>query len=217
MMLDTSGDSDDATGCSTSALTQDMRDLDLVGTPPGLADPSSWIDLAFAHFIHTEGMRYFPMVSAAGAITTSPAIPRTTAALDKIWTRLGYSPTADDPWRVLGMALLEGPDPEEVVINARLRTALLLCNFVRRAGVDDTTITQLDSLGSKFTRAAADCMAAVPEALRLRKREKVSKLPLHQELGAPAMNDVTTLLPPGVGIRTQWSNLGGGVPELRMI
>ena len=56
--------------------------------------------------------------------------------------------------------------------------------------------------------AASDCTKALPEALRLRRREKISKLPLHMELGEAAMQDVINLLPTGVGIRTQWSNLG---------
>ena len=81
-LMDHSDDSDDFTGGSTSALTQDLGDLDLVGNPPGLAHPSSWIEITFAHFVEQEAIKHVPLVAAAAggtaATTASPPLPRAT-------------------------------------------------------------------------------------------------------------------------------------------
>ena len=78
--------------------------------PLGLTAPQAWLEKACSEFVDQEILKHQPWVAAAvvGADTTQAmSVPKSVLDLGPIWLRLDYDLAATDPWKTLGMALLE--------------------------------------------------------------------------------------------------------------
>ena len=63
--------------------------------------------------------------------------PTCWADVAKVSGKLGYDLSATDHWRMLGLAMYDGPEPTDVVIAARSKTALQRCDIGVQAGWAD--------------------------------------------------------------------------------
>ena len=217
---------DPATG-----LSQDVADLQLVGGPPGLpvrggghiaagtVVPSPGLtvslrDELMVAFVEKEILQHFPLVAASnrvGGVDVGAAIcyPRNWADLKVIFGKLGYNVEAQDAWQVLGMALLDGPDPSTLVITNRQRTVQMLCGLAKAPAWSPEDLGMVQSFLSKVNNAAAHCQDSLQMALAQRKRLKVPRLHLHKELGDVGFQFLACNLPPDTVIATQWSDVLG--------
>ena len=78
-----------------------------------------------------EVLQHFPRVHAstvqASDVMDMPVeLPDSFDKITELLTKLGYALESEDPWAALGMARLEGPDPAETRVAARVRAARLL-------------------------------------------------------------------------------------------
>ena len=104
--------------------------------PPGLAAPlSSIANTLLREWLEDEVLSHFHITQANNA-SQQPApeacfqIPSGWAQLEGILKKIGYHVDSDDPWRALGYAMYEGPEPTEQLISGRLRTVKYLCSLV---------------------------------------------------------------------------------------
>ncbi|CAK0903838.1 unnamed protein product, partial [Prorocentrum cordatum] len=144
---------------------------------PGLT--VSLRDELMVDFVEEEVMVHLPWVAAANAgqaATGSPAVfyPTCWADLQGILQKLGYGVTAEEAWHLLGLAMLDGPDPSELMIANRRRTAEQLCELAVAPPWADGDLALARGFAAKVNDAAATCVSALPVALAQRRRLKVT-------------------------------------------
>ena len=152
--------------------------------------------------------------TAAGASARDAAAryPTDYESLARYLQKLAYAPSSDDPWLMLGLALMEGPEPTTLVITDRKRTAMYLCSLASYPTWKAEEVTQAKLLSEKFEHAAEHCAEVLPSAIVQRRRIRAPQLPLHKELGATAYQLVQAALPGG-RLGTQWSDLLGSAVQ----
>ena len=211
--------------------TQDMANLQLnqdqqgvVGGPPGLSAvcstspgiSSSTVTLAgslLKTFIEEEILNHFDLVQASSADGTMAqsvevVYPQNWEQLRSLLSKLAYDSETQDPWRRLGLAMLDGPEPTAIIIGVRERSALLLSGLAEQAGWATTDTQRAVEFMQKVSEAARHCEEELPYVLKERRRLKVGKLPLFKELGEFALRLVDQSRPqPDELLLTQWSNI----------
>eukprot|EP00959_Pyramimonas_sp_CCMP1952_P447994 9380808-Pyramimonas_sp.AAC.1 len=89
-----------------SGATQGMAALQMA---PAVTETPS----AFAAMIEHQMLAHFELIQAAHTINGHTIIPRsldTKIEFDQVLKALAYVPDAAEPWSILGLAPLEGPD-----------------------------------------------------------------------------------------------------------
>jgi len=197
-----------------SGLSQDIASMDISGAPPGLERGSGTpehiniIELKddmLKVFIEQEVIQLMPMSDASAV--AGMRIPGTWVDLKGILDKLGYGVDAQDNWQVLGMAMLDGADPNLYTISGRKRAAQLLCGLASVARWAPADVQAAQNFSARVGLAAVHCESTLDTALAQRRKLKVSKLPLHKELGAGAFAFLQAVVPTGTHMRTQWSDV----------
>ena len=83
--------------------------------------------------------------------------PSTWDQLKSILNKLAYDVDAVDPWRRLGLAMYQGPDPSASVISFRKRTALLLCGLAAKVSWSESDRAAAERTVGQIGVAAACC------------------------------------------------------------
>jgi hypothetical protein len=82
--------------------------------------------------------------------------------------KLGFRPSSKDPWDLIGLTRLVGPNPTTSEINNRLRCGR---QVAKMGALDDTTLgTEALSFLDQLQNAAQACVLALPDVLRERKK-----------------------------------------------
>ena len=168
------------------------------------------------NFVEQEILQYFPLVNAqisSGALGTDIGVgityPKTWKDLQGILVKMGYGRHSDEPWQLLGMARLDGPDPTLVDISHRARTVELLCGLSKHTTWTEDDRKEAMQFVQKVMEAKASCEDDFPGVLRQRKKLKVPKLPLYKELGEMGYQFIKDQVPADTIIATQWSDVLG--------
>jgi hypothetical protein len=164
--------------------------------PPGLPspplEPAALIsEKIFCQWLEDEIMTHFELVKAVVDSTsnndTGPAIPitfpRDWAGLENILKKLAYNMSTIDHWACLGLAMYEGPEPNEGIINSRIRTANLLCDLALKSNWAAQDKTAAEAAKARFDEATGHCENELAGVLAERRKIRPSKLPLWKELG----------------------------------
>ena len=175
-----------------TALTQDIQNMQIANeaatvplytAPPGLL---SIPDRMMQEFVEAEVIQHLDTIRAN--LSASPSdnaaevrYPTTWVQLKVLLSKLAYDVETEDPWRRLGLARFEGPDPTAAIIAARLRATTLLCGLAAKAGWTLEDQQTAEAASSKFKEAADRCEELLPVAMAERKKFKASKLPLYKE------------------------------------
>ena len=114
-------------------------------------------------------------VSTTQCDTTEAGLkyPKHWGETEPILKKLAYTPNATDSWLKLGMSAYEGPTPTEQAIQARLRSAQLLCSLGESASWSTADKEQARIASEQFQLAAAQCADALPNVIQERKRLSV--------------------------------------------
>ncbi|CAK0824484.1 unnamed protein product, partial [Prorocentrum cordatum] len=177
-------------------------------------------DFELQDFFEQEALRYFALVRAS-SLAQPDDVRRTTIEFPSNWERLehilhrhAYRPEPADPWTVLGLGPLDGPEPEEVDICARARAARTLCSLARDMAWEEGDLRKAQAVDATFVAAGAKCEELLAEARRARCRTRPAKLPRWKELGTNALAAVSSHLAPGyTHFVTQCSQLLGATTD----
>jgi len=182
------------TGLSQSVQQIALSDMVLPPAAAGSSGPVA-VDLPTSilqSFIDAEVAQHLELVRAASRQGDAVAnvvvqYPGNWSQLRLLLQKLAYDPTAEDPWRRLGLAMYEGPKPGEQLILERARVAQLLCDMAARAQWAASCSAEAAQAKQWFKAAAEQCCTDLPSALAERKRHKLPELDMHRELGAQAL------------------------------
>jgi len=184
---------------SGTGLSQGVQQIALSAMvpPPATMAPSGPVAVDFPtsilqSFIDAEVAQHLELVRAASrqgdaAANVVVQYPGNWSQLRLLLQKLAYDPTAEDPWRRLGLAMYEGPKPGEQLILERARVAQLLCDMAARAQWAASCSAEAAQAKQWFKAAAEQCCTDLPSALAERKRHKLPELDMHRELGAQAL------------------------------
>ena len=177
-----------------TGLSQDMRGLGFTSPSILVSDNSTVLlqDEMLRVFIEQDIVQVMPMVcnQDMGGVR----VPTSWDELQNILGKLGYAFAAQDHWQVLGLAMLDGPDPSLQIILGRKRAAMLLCELVFNAQWPEVQTKAAKDFSSKIERAAAHCEDSLDSVLSQRRKLKTAKLPLHKELGDGAFKFIQSLV-----------------------
>ena len=172
-----------------------MQSLHTVGTPPGLQDRGGWLTLErLQGFVEQEILAHFDLIQPVHAVTGQGERDLQITSLCSweavlaVLKKLAYDAKAICPWSRLGLGAFEGPDPSEVVIQARAETARLLCEHASSLTWPASDLENAAHCASAFADARRACLAQLADVLRERKKLKAGKLPLWKELGHKALS-----------------------------
>ena len=208
-----------------TGATQDMATL-RVDSPPGLAASplprlaatSSTLPLPqqlLQDFVADEILQHFELVRAMvnsvnGDLGAGIAYPSDWAQLKVILAKLAFDVDTADPWRRLGLAMYEGPTPDELLIARRQHIVTTLASLSAQASWARSDQRMVQDFVKQVQEAAAHCSEELPGILRERKKLKFGDLPLYKELGPKALDLLPKpLMGPDRIILTQWSNIFG--------
>ena len=211
----------DLQASESTGLSQGMATMD-VSAPPGLSqdmlvqDPMSHLRVPLEDlqkFFESESLHHFAYVQAAAAndprvVRAAVALPGRMRDLHVLLAKQGYHLDAQDHWSVLGMAPLCGPEPTEMDIASRARTAKLLLSLADDDSWSDSERSVAAQAQAAITDAASRCEQGLSEMKRMRRQFRPDKLPRWTELGNDAMAAVTAC--PHAGsctFMTQWSQV----------
>eukprot|EP00959_Pyramimonas_sp_CCMP1952_P432280 9052648-Pyramimonas_sp.AAC.1 len=112
-----------------------------------------------ATFLLENEIRQYSAWAAACASARDPAAryPTDYVSLTKYLEKLAYAPSSDDPWLMLGLALMEGPEPTRLSITDRKRTAMYLCSLASAPTWKAEEVIQAKQLSENFALAAMHC------------------------------------------------------------
>ena len=225
-----------------SGMTKPVADLFLAAAPvvfppPGLAPPAaaaaSGSTVAVVtptvrlpgellrEFVEREVLQHLDLVRAGQLIVPAPAqlivdYPTDWPALQRIFERLAYDVDTQDPWRRLGLAMYEGPDPTPEMLAARARTARLLGSLATPATWAADDLNRVAHFIESLDCAVRHCQDELPAIQKARRKLKVGRLPLHKELGEAACQLLRESAPGDDELLyTQWSDVLGVVKTLQ--
>eukprot|EP00959_Pyramimonas_sp_CCMP1952_P307193 6429662-Pyramimonas_sp.AAC.1 len=90
-------------------------------------------------------------------------------------SKLGHQLDSGDPWALLGLARLEGPEPSEVLISKRARSALSVLSMAEVGGRQEAEVVAAKLLGERFERAVLSCDAQLRGVTAEGKKLRVGK------------------------------------------
>ncbi|CAK0840654.1 unnamed protein product, partial [Prorocentrum cordatum] len=228
---------DDGTGLTQAAVHLSLNasdidvDIDEAAVAPGAAvaaapaappaAPPAMLDTQLvSDFAEQEILQHFALVQAVhNAEPTQRGVPvtlpRSWQDMQGLLRKLAYDPGTADPWRRLGMAMYEGPEPTASSIAARAWSAQLLLGLAQHAGWPASDMQNVNEFVLAVNAAEARCLEELGPLLRERRKLKASKLPLQRELGPVALAFVRSLaVLPGEQVYTQWSDILGTLGDL---
>ncbi|CAK0878899.1 unnamed protein product [Prorocentrum cordatum] len=158
--------------------------------------------------------KYSELVSAVRATAAGPGPTLTSSRIDswpalhELLLHLAYLPEAACPWRRLGFAPLEGPEPTLQDMDARFRTARLLCSASQSPTWSLADRSQAAAALQAFADGVRQCTDRLPEIVKVRRQQRAPDLPLWRELGASALGILRATAPTAAEVvLTQWSTL----------
>ncbi|CAK0838672.1 unnamed protein product, partial [Prorocentrum cordatum] len=153
---------------------------------------------------------------AGPALATSRILSWT--SLCELLKHLVFKPTASCPWRRLGFAPLEGPEPTLHGLAVRFRTPKLFCSAAQSPEWTPPERVQAAEALLALELARQQCSDLLLEISRERRRLRPPALPLWQELGASAMRLLGDTAPASTEIAlTQWSEITLEVHEAQAL
>ena len=205
----------------TTGLSQGMADTSLhdpraqsahcpdARTMPRLSVPLADLSL----FLDSEVFNHFELTQAAAA--TDPKVVQAPVSLPTgmrdlllLLAKLGYRLSSHDPWAVLGLGGLCGPEPTERDIAMRARTASLLLSLAEEADWSTEDRNAASQANSAISAAATKCEKGLIEVRRARRQLHPDKLPRWKELGADALAVIRDTQHADTAVFiTQWSQV----------
>ena len=147
-------------------------------------------------------------VGAPQGTRAAVGVPGSMGDLKELLRKQGFKLDADDPWSVLGMGPLCGPEPCALDISSRARIAVLLLTLAEGPSYSDADRRLAARWQTAIQNAATRCAQGIEDMGRERRRFHKEQLPRWKELGTDAMAMVRACPHTGDAVfLTQWSCL----------
>ncbi|CAK0869911.1 unnamed protein product, partial [Prorocentrum cordatum] len=145
-----------------------------VRAAPAGADVSA---LAFNELLEAEVLKHFEVIQAQVAVQGE-------------LEAMGFTPHANDPWRRIGVPIVEGPQPSAAGIERRWEIARLLFSCADSPAWDSAERDTAYAAKAAKKEAVDVCLQRLPQILGDRLRLRSSGLPQRQELGHVALDHI---------------------------
>ena len=161
------------------------------------------LEQLFAEYVEEELLRSADLVTARFAVAAAPRVPTWQELTDehallRLLSVLAYNVEDADPWKILGLARLEGPRPTVSLLNSRKDVAIKLLGAIPMQRMTAQGRSSIKDVQGKLEKACEACCEDINKVLlerKLLKGQQSRIIPRWQEPSGEMMAFLTAQIP----------------------